>query len=68
MSPDSAANQKNPTVQHMEVTTPGYFETMGIELVEGRDFRESDDDESPHVLIISASLAKLFVARRERSG
>ena len=55
--PDYAADKQNPMAV-MEVTTPGYFETMDIELVEGRDFRESDDAESPHVLIINRSLAE----------
>jgi predicted permease len=54
--PEFAADQMNP-ICNMEITTPGFFDTMGIEFVEGRDFRESDDDESPHVLILSESLA-----------
>ena len=55
--PDNAAEKENPKA-NMEVTTPGYFETIGIDFVEGRDFRESDDDDSPHVLIISEGLGK----------
>lgn len=36
----------------------GYFRTMGIPLVRGRAFREGDDWNSPHVAIISQSLAR----------
>jgi predicted permease len=46
----------NPTT-NVEVVTPGYFETMGIDLLEGRDFRATDTEETPHVLIVGRSLA-----------
>ncbi|MFI5127527.1 MAG: ADOP family duplicated permease [Candidatus Acidiferrales bacterium] len=40
---------------------PGYFQTMGIPLLEGRDFNDSDRDGSERVVIISESVAqKLF--------
>ncbi len=55
--PDNAAYNENPKT-NMQRTTPGYFETMGIDFVEGRDFRASDDAESPHVIIISEGLGK----------
>ena len=65
-SPRQCRLQREPKGQHA-LTTPGYFETMGIGFVEGRDFRESDDDESPHV-IISEGSGQILVARREPSG
>ena len=36
----------------------GYFATMRIPIVEGREFRESDDASAPQVTIVSQSLAK----------
>ena len=36
----------------------GYFRTMGIPLVRGRMFGEQDDWNSPHVAVISQSLAR----------
>jgi putative ABC transport system permease protein len=44
-----------------DVVTPGYFRTMGIPLVQGRDFGAGDTAESRPVVIISQSVAaKLF--------
>ncbi|MGB7023273.1 MAG: FtsX-like permease family protein, partial [Candidatus Acidiferrales bacterium] len=41
--------------------SPGYFQTMGIPLLEGRDFDDNDRDGSERVVIISESVAqKLF--------
>jgi putative ABC transport system permease protein len=39
----------------------GYFETLGVPIVEGRDFRDSDKNGAERVVIVSQSLAqKLF--------
>jgi predicted permease len=38
--------------------TPGYFRTMGITLVRGRDIAESDRAESPPVAVVSAAMAQ----------
>jgi predicted permease len=41
--------------------SPGYFETLGVPIVQGRDFRDSDKDGAARVVIVSQSLAqKLF--------
>ena len=40
--------------------TPGYLETMGIPLLAGRDIAATDTQESPRVMVITASLADLF--------
>jgi predicted permease len=41
--------------------SPGYFETLRVPIVEGRDFRDSDKNGSERVVIVSQSLAqKLF--------
>ncbi len=37
---------------------PGYFSTMGIPLIEGRDFRAGDGHEEPYVVIINESMAR----------
>jgi putative ABC transport system permease protein len=40
------------------LVTPDYFETMGIPLLRGRGVEARDDRESPHVAVITESLAK----------
>lgn len=40
------------------VVTPGYFRTLGIPLLAGRDFAETDTVESPWVAIVSRSFAE----------
>jgi putative ABC transport system permease protein len=42
------------------IVSPGYFKTMSIPLLRGRDFTDGDDDKAPHVLIVSQSTAKTF--------
>jgi putative ABC transport system permease protein len=38
--------------------SPGFFGTLGMPLLEGRDFRDTDRDGSERVVIVSQSLAK----------
>ena len=40
--------------------SPGYFETMGIPFIRGRDFQESDDANAPRVAIINEAMAEKF--------
>lgn len=45
---------------YWRAVSSGYFETMGITLVRGRDFTETDARGSPGVVIVSQSLANRF--------
>lgn len=40
--------------------SPGYFEAMGIKLLQGRDFDARDTPDSEHVVIIDEGLAERF--------
>jgi predicted permease len=40
--------------------SPGYFETMGIRLLEGRDFSLDDRPENPRVIIVNETAARVF--------
>jgi putative ABC transport system permease protein len=42
------------------VVSPGFFDTFGVPIQEGRDFNASDKDGSERVVIISQSLAKML--------
>ncbi|HMC32372.1 MAG TPA: ADOP family duplicated permease [Candidatus Angelobacter sp.] len=45
--------------------SPGFFETLGVPIVEGRDFRDSDRDGAERVVIISKSVAQRLFPGRE---
>lgn len=45
--------------------SPGFFETLGVPLLEGRDFKDSDKDGSERVVIISQSLAQQLYPGRD---
>jgi putative ABC transport system permease protein len=49
--------EKNPLV-NLESSMPGYFSTMGIRLVSGRDFTEQDDENGAGVIIVSEGFAR----------
>ncbi len=44
----------------LRVVGPGYFRTMGIPLVQGRDFTEQDNADSANVVVISEKTARHF--------
>ena len=48
--------------------SPAYFETMGIELVDGRLFTERDDATAPRVVVVNQALARLFFASENPIG
>ena len=45
--------------------SPGFFETMGVPILEGRDFRDSDRNGAEQVVIISKSVAQRLFPGRE---
>lgn len=42
------------------IVTPGYFRTMGIPLLNGRDFSERDNAEAPPVLVVNQAFARKY--------
>jgi putative ABC transport system permease protein len=62
-----------PMIQHT-VVTPGYFRTMGITLLAGRDFNDADVTDGPKVTIVDERLARHYwpnesaVGKRVRFG
>jgi len=47
---------------------PGYFRTLGVPLVSGREFTPADADESPKVVIVNEAFAKKFGLGRDAVG
>jgi putative ABC transport system permease protein len=47
---------------------PGFFRTMGIAMVAGRDFTEQDTATAPRGVVISESMARHYFGNREAIG
>jgi predicted permease len=47
---------------------PDYFHTVGIPLLLGRDFKESDRPKAPRVAVINESMAKFYFGKRSPIG
>ncbi len=63
--PGSAGSERS---VRMFRVSPGYFDTLDIPMIRGRDFNAADDEEHPPVAVISAALADRFLAGREPIG
>ena len=50
------------------IISPGYFATMGIPFLEGRDFTEQDTAARPKVVIINETMAHYFFGRNDPLG
>ncbi|MBS1802324.1 MAG: ABC transporter permease [Acidobacteria bacterium] len=50
------------------VVGPGFFTTIGVPILAGRDFADSDTETSPHVGIINEQFAKRFFPNRNPLG
>lgn len=56
--PDPAPDQRPDVVTR--VVSPGYFSTMGIPFVQGRDFNEQDKVDSTQMVVITEKTARHF--------
>ncbi|HEX6164636.1 MAG TPA: ABC transporter permease [Vicinamibacterales bacterium] len=52
----------------MNALSPGYFDTMGIKLLDGRDFRSSDIVENPRIAIVNRKFAQHFFGDKPAVG
>jgi len=58
--PAPAPNQQPPQLAVDRAVSPGYLATMGIPLLEGRDFSDRDTATSPQVSLINQTMARTF--------
>jgi predicted permease len=60
--PEGAASSEPPDwIQSgADIVSPGYFRTMGIELVRGRDFGQSDDEDAPGAVVVNETMARKY--------
>jgi predicted permease len=56
------------TAVNRALVSPGYFATMGIRIVEGREFTARDDRQSDPVIIVNQAFAKRFFQGRNPVG
>jgi putative ABC transport system permease protein len=57
-----------PTLANYVSVSPEYFHVMGIPLLRGRNFAQSDSPSSPPVTIISEAFAKLYFRHEDPLG
>ena len=48
--------------------TPRYFETLGIPIIEGRDFTQADNEKAPRVLIVDQTSASRYWPGQDALG
>ena len=53
---------------YRNIVSPGYFATLCIPLVAGRDFTEADDSPKDYVAIVNEAFVKHFLGGREAVG
>ena len=53
---------------NIDLCSDGYFETLGLPLLNGRTFSKSDVDSSQHVAVINQTLARRFFGIRDPVG
>jgi macrolide transport system ATP-binding/permease protein len=51
-----------------DIVTPGYFQTMAIRLVRGREFGDTDRPQSPPVVIVNETLARRYWPHEDPIG
>jgi putative ABC transport system permease protein len=55
-----AVNESDKTALPLRAVTPDYFKLMRMGLLEGREFRSTDDDKAPNVAIVNQAFAKRY--------
>ena len=50
---------------YRDLVSPGYFDSMKIPLLEGRDFNWHNDRTSPRVMIVNQEFVRRFLAKRD---
>jgi len=61
-------DDNNQTIAGYQITTPEYFETLGIPLRSGRLFTAFDGPDDPRVVVVNQAMANRFWPGREALG
>ena len=52
----------------LRAVTPDYFKLMGMALIDGREFRSTDDDKAPTVAIVNQAFTRRYFPNRNSVG
>ena len=61
-------SRRGDNVAFLRYVTPGFFQTLGIPILQGRDVRDADHLDGPPVAIVSASFVTQFLPGQEALG
>jgi predicted permease len=64
----AAPDRRENNVAFLRFVTPGFFATMGIPLVQGRDVSDADTNQTRAVAVVSRSFANRFLAGADPIG
>jgi predicted permease len=63
----AAARDEQPAPEYDEVS-PGFFATLGVPILSGRDFTRADDESAPPVAIVNEAMARKYWPRSSPLG
>lgn len=63
-----AVKESDKTALPLRAVTPDYFKLMGMGLLDGREFRSTDDSKAPPVAIVNEAFARRYFPRGDAMG
>jgi len=63
-----AAKESDKIALPLRAVTPDYFKLMGLALMDGREFRSTDDDKAPNVAIVNQAFTRRYFPNRNSVG
>jgi len=59
---------ENPPRVGTNTVSPDFFETLGVSLLNGRDFNDQDSNSSPRVVVVNETFARTFFPNQDPVG
>jgi putative ABC transport system permease protein len=63
-----AAKESDKIALPLRAVTPDYFKLMGLALIDGREFRPTEDDKAPAVAIVNQAFTQRYFPNRNSVG
>jgi putative ABC transport system permease protein len=63
-----AAKESDKIALPLRAVTPDYFKLMGLTLIDGREFRSTDDDKAPNVAIVNEAFTHRYFLNSNSVG